>query len=166
MLVLYMLSASPPPSSEPGHEYAKKEIVIRLTWTLYMLLVPLVILQEIIDVQPCISLLLQSFRLLLYCLAILLHRHHPNRIVSLFTALLTQSKCDRLSEESVVKTHDDRQSDSGPSGSDDLLVLESDTHVPRQMPQAVEAVEEERESEEGLHSHLHSRGPCSNGRHH
>lgn len=131
-----------------------------------MLLALLVILQEIIHFQPCVSLLLHSVRVLLYCLAILLHRHHLDRFPSLFTTLLTLSECDRLSEEGVVKTHDDRQSDSGPSGSDNLLVLESDTHVPRQMPQAVEAVEEEWESEEGLHSHLGSRGPCSNGRHH
>ena len=166
MPVLHTLSKSPPPGSELGHEYAKKENVIQLTWTLYMLLVPLVILQEIIHVQPCVSPLLQSFRLLLYCLAILLHRHHPDRFVSHFTALPTPFECDRLSEESVVKTRDDCQPDSGPSGPDNLLVLESDTHVPRQMPHAVEAVEEERESKEGLHSHLHSRGPCSNGRHH
>lgn len=72
----------------------------------------------------------------------------------------------RLSEEGVVKAAGDRQTDSSPARSDDLLVLESDTHVPGQMPQAVKAMEEEWEGEESLQSHLHGRGPSSNCRHH
>lgn len=76
------------------------------------------------------------------------------------------SNVTRLSKEGVVKAEGDGQADSSPSRSDDLLVLESDTDVPSQMPQAVEAVEEERESVESLQSRLHSRRPSSDGRYH
>lgn len=71
-----------------------------------------------------------------------------------------------LSQESVVQAECDGQANSGPSSADNLLVLETNTDVPGQMPQAVEAVEEEGESVERLQSGLHSRWPSSDSGYH
>jgi hypothetical protein len=157
MYVLHLFSQSPPSGSITGGEHEKKELVIQLTCILYRYcLTSLVILPRYNLFRPCIS--------PLRCRCLLLHL--ALSFMFLRTSHLPTVSATYLSEEGVVKAHDDGQSDSSPSRSDDLLVLEPDTHVPGQMPQAVEAVEEEGESEESLQSDLDSRGPSSNCRHH
>ena len=71
-----------------------------------------------------------------------------------------------LSNEGVVDRAHSCQRNNRPSCADNLLVLESETHIPSQMPQSVQAVEEERCGKESLEPNLDSRGPRSNRRNH
>lgn len=58
------------------------------------------------------------------------------------------------------------QSHNSPAGLDDLLVLEAQTQIPRQMPDAVQRVEEEGECDGGLSGDLRNERPAGDGRDH
>jgi hypothetical protein len=80
---------------------------------------------------------------------------HPSRLTRL-----------RLLEEDVVQRRNNSQTNSSPPSANDLLVGEPNTHIPQQMPDTVEAVEEHGESKEALQRDLRRRGPRSNRRNH
>jgi hypothetical protein len=72
----------------------------------------------------------------------------------------------RLTSKGVVQAGYNCQPHCTPPSPDNLLVREPNTHVPGQMPQAIEAVEEEREREESLDSKLDSCRPsCDSSDH-
>jgi len=71
-----------------------------------------------------------------------------------------------LGKEDVVQRRSDRQADGSPAGADDLLVLEAETKIPRQMPEAVVRVEEEGEGEEALDAELNGEWPGGDGGNH
>ncbi len=157
MFAIYSRSTKPPPSTSiRGRDYTKKELVIQLTHALHQ----------------CCSASRPSLRYIslpaLHIPPLLVYSSPHQLVPGIPPPFLTRSTLSAtcLSKEGVVKAQGDRRSDSSPSSSDNLLILQSDTHVPGQMPQAVQAVEEERESEESLQSHLHSRRPRSNCCHH
>ncbi|OSS46828.1 hypothetical protein B5807_09059 [Epicoccum nigrum] len=72
----------------------------------------------------------------------------------------------RLLEEDIVQRCNNCQTNNRPSSPDNLLVGETDTNIPQQVPHAVERVEEHGEREEALQRHFGSRGPRRDGRDH
>lgn len=93
------------------------------------------------------------------------HRHFLTNL-SFQDQSWSKSVTARLCQESVVKGRDGCQSNNTPASTDNLLVLEANTHIPSQMPDTIEAVEEEGECEESLNTSLDHGGPSSNGRDH
>lgn len=71
-----------------------------------------------------------------------------------------------LLEKDVVERCGNRESDNRPPCADDLLVRETNTNIPQQMPDAIEAVEEHGESKEALERNLRRRGPRRDCRDH
>ena len=88
--------------------------------------------------------------------------------ISLFLSFFTSvnHRPSRLLEEDVVQRRNNRQPNNRPPSPDNLLVGETDTDIPQQVPHAVERVEEHGEREEALQRHLGSRGPRRDGRNH
>ena len=72
----------------------------------------------------------------------------------------------RLPNEGIVQASSNRKGNNRPPTPDDLLVRETHTNIPHQMPYAIEAVKEEGKREEGLQSHLDNRWPSGNSCHH
>lgn len=70
----------------------------------------------------------------------------------------------RLLEEDVVQRCRHGESNDRPARPDDLLVGETDTNVPGQMPDTVQRVEEEGKGEEALKGKLSRCGPSRNSR--
>lgn len=71
----------------------------------------------------------------------------------------------RLLKHVVQAAHNGR-SDCSPSALDYRRVLESDTGIPSQMPETIERMEEEWESEEGFDANLDGGGPGCDSRDH
>lgn len=64
--------------------------------------------------------------------------------------MLLQSFEQRSTSEDVVQRRRNGQSNSSPTSLDNLGILETNTHIPGQMPQSIDAVEEEGEGKEAL----------------
>lgn len=78
----------------------------------------------------------------------------------MYTECQIPNETNRLQEESKTQAGDGGDSNDGPAGHLDLLVGDADAEVPCQMPQAIEAVECERQGGNELGEDLCGNGPC------
>lgn len=93
-------------------------------------------------------------------------RHTPSSAIRLSAFPVSHSFFPPLTNKGVVQARHNRQPHNRPPSPDNRLILKPDTQVPRQMPQSIQAVEEEGERKVGLETNRGKGGPSSDSRDH